>query len=222
MTAKKNISRKEVTPADILEFYMNRVLEQHEAPDSVYLLCKEMEIGEDDFYRHFPSVSALEKAVWNQFFDHTMSLLEKDTAFHDYENREKLLSFYYTFFELLLLNRSYVLQVSREGKPGINDLEQLKGLRNRVKDFTRSLIEHANEGKKLKVNMRSPELFSEGAWVQLLLILKFWIGDESPGFEKTDVFIEKSVNTVFELFESTPFDKVLDLGKFLWKERMNR
>jgi hypothetical protein len=42
--------------------------------------------------------------------------------------------------------------------------------------------------------------------------------DKSPGFEKTDMAIEKSVQTVFELFDNTPLDRIIDFGKFLWKE----
>ena len=37
---------------------------------------------------------------------------------------------------------------------------------------------------------------------------------------KINVAIEKSVNTVFDLFDNTPLERVVDFGKFLWKERM--
>jgi hypothetical protein len=43
--------------------------------------------------------------------------------------------------------------------------------------------------------------------------------DTSPNFEKTDLFIEKSVKASFEILEALPVQSVLDLGKFLWKER---
>ena len=43
--------------------------------------------------------------------------------------------------------------------------------------------------------------------------------DTSKGFEKTDALIEKSVNVVFEVFDNTRLDTILDLGKFLWKEK---
>jgi len=65
------------------------------------------------------------------------------------------------------------------------------------------------------------QFFSEGAWIQLAFLLKFWMEDTSTGFEKTDMAIEKSVRTVFDLFDSTPFDSVIDFGKFLWKEKFN-
>ena len=45
--------------------------------------------------------------------------------------------------------------------------------------------------------------------------------DTSASFEKTDVFIEKSVNTSFDVLQVTPLKSVIDLGKFLFKEKMN-
>jgi hypothetical protein len=44
--------------------------------------------------------------------------------------------------------------------------------------------------------------------------------DNSAKFESTDIVIEKSVNTVFDLFDSTPLESLLDFGKFMWKEKM--
>jgi len=99
-------------------------------------------------------------------------------------------------------------------------LEQLKGLRKHVKDFAGELIDTSNEQKQLKITKHNRTLFSEAAWVQFLLTLKYWVEDDSAAFEKTDVVIEKSVNTVFDVFETTPLESVIDLGKFLWKEHM--
>ena len=45
--------------------------------------------------------------------------------------------------------------------------------------------------------------------------------DSSPSFEKTDVVIEKSVRAIFDVFETTPLESVIDFGKFLWKDKMN-
>ena len=44
--------------------------------------------------------------------------------------------------------------------------------------------------------------------------------DNSKAFEKTDIIIEKSVNTVVDLLDTKPLENLLDLGKFLWKEKM--
>lgn len=61
----------------------------------------------------------------------------------------------------------------------------------------------------------------ESAWFQLLITLKFWMDDTSASFEKTDIFIEKSINTSFDLMNTTPLKSLVDFGKFLYKEKMN-
>lgn len=133
-------------------------------------------------------------------------------------NEDKMLTFFFTLFEALTLNRSYVLFTLQEHQNSMENLSQLKGLRKNIKTFASELIEERNETKNLKVLKYSPQLFSEGAWVQFLFLLKFWMNDSSPNFEKTDIAIEKSVTTIFQVLETTPLEKVLDLGKFLYKE----
>ena len=49
--------------------------------------------------------------------------------------------------------------------------------------------------------------------------MKFWINDRSAAFEKTDAAIEKSVQTVFALFDNGALDKLIDFEKFLWEEK---
>lgn len=75
------------------------------------------------------------------------------------------------------------------------------------------------EERSDKLSRVTEPVFSEGAWIQFLFILKFWMDDSSKGFEKTDVLIEKSVNTVVDLLDTKPLESLLDLGKFLWKEK---
>ena len=60
---------------------------------------------------------------------------------------------------------------------------------------------------------------SEMAWLQFLFTLKFWIEDTSLSFEKTDIFIEKSVNTSFDLMDIAPLKSLIDFGKFMWQEK---
>ena len=61
----------------------------------------------------------------------------------------------------------------------------------------------------------------EGFWLQFLMIMKYWMEDTSSSFEKTDLFIEKSVQASFDVLQTKPAQSIIDLGKFLLKERMN-
>ena len=103
----------------------------------------------------------------------------------------------------------------------LKNLEQLKGVRVGIKNFAKELIEEDNAEKSSKITQHNPALFSEGAWVQFLFILKFWMEDTSADFEKTDIAIEKSVKTIFDVFDNTPLDSIIDFGKFLFKENFS-
>lgn len=218
MTAKTKSAKP--SRETILGSYMDYVLEEERTPLSIYKLCKALKIEEAIFYEHFGSVAGIQRAVWDAFYQNAMSLLEKNKDFNSYSNREKMLSFFFTFFETLNLNRSYVLFALMEHRNMLKNMEQLKGLRRMFKDFATDLIEDGNADKQLKITQHNPKIFSEGAWLQMLFLLKFWMEDTSPGMEKTDLAIEKSVNTIFDLFNNTPLDSIIDFGKFLFKEKM--
>ncbi|MGP1992760.1 TetR family transcriptional regulator C-terminal domain-containing protein [Zobellia laminariae] len=209
---------KKVTEDDIIEMYMDYVLEHESVPKSIYKFCKENKVPEADFYAFFGSVESLQKEIWNKFYTNTEALLNKNKEYEGFSNKEKMLTFFYTFFEMLTLNRSYVLFSLKQNSSTLKNLEQLKGLRKHIKGFATGLIDDANAEKNLKITKYNPQLFSEGAWLQFLFVLKFWMDDNSAGFEKTDMAIEKSINTIFDIFDNTPLDNIIDFGKFLYKE----
>lgn len=207
-----------ITDDKIIMSYMNHVLEHEERPKSIYKFCKSNNFKEEEFYKFFGSLESLQQRIWTKFYDNTTQLLTKNKEYNGYDNKNRMLSFFFSFFELLTMNRSYVLFTLKEHKNKLDNLGQLKGLRTHIKDFAAELIEEANENKTLKITKQSPMIFSEGAWVQFLFLLRFWMNDASPGFEKTDIAIEKSVTTIFDVFDNTPLDRIVDFGKFLFKE----
>lgn len=221
MSAKKTTTKKSITRETIITAYMQQTLESEYRPKSIFKFCKEHNFTEKEFYHFFGSLESLQMEIWNTFFDNAMKLAHKNDAYSSFSNKEKMLTFFYTFFELLTANRSYALFALQEHSDLMKNMSQLKGLRSRIKEFAGELIEEANSEKQMKVLQQPVSVFSEGAWLQTLFILKYWMEDNSADFEKTDVAIEKSVRAIFDVFETTPLESILDFGKFLWKEKMN-
>lgn len=218
MSAKT--STKKTLEESIISTYMTYVLEHEAIPKSIYKFCKENEIEEEEFYSVFGSVAGIQKAIWTVFFRKTIDLIHKNKEYEAFSNKEKMLTFLFSFFELLNLNRSYVLFALQEKGHMLKNMEQLKDLRKEIKDFAKELIEDANADKSNKLSKHNPSLFSEGAWLQFIFLLNFWKEDNSAGFEKTDMAIEKSINTIFDVFDNTPLDSIMDFGKFLFKENL--
>ncbi len=78
----------------------------------------------------------------------------------------------------------------------------------------------AEEGTLVKLEKLANKGIEELFWGHFLTTLKFWLEDTSSNFEKTDIFIEKSVDTSFEFLDVKPLKKLLDLGKFIFNEKV--
>ncbi|PHR86649.1 MAG: heat-shock protein [Leeuwenhoekiella sp.] len=226
MVAKKATStksnKKELNAEAVMTMYMEYVLEHGKRPASVFKFCKDHNIQEGEFYNFFGSFQGIRESIWIAFYENTIGVLHKNPDYKSYPNREKMLSFFYTFFEVLTANRSYVLFALEEEKNHLKSLAQLRDLRIKVREFAGDLIEQANDEKSSRLSKNPVSIFSEGAWLQTLFLLKYWMEDNSARFEKTDVAIEKSVNAIFDVFNTTPLESVLDFGKFLFKENFSK
>ncbi|MGJ5642177.1 TetR family transcriptional regulator C-terminal domain-containing protein [Formosa sp. S-31] len=212
--------KKNITKEDLISFYMDYVLEFNEQPKTVYAFAKQNNFEEQKFYEFFGTFQALEAVVFKTFFDNTLAVLNSSTDYQSFDSRNKLLSFYFTFFENLTANRSYVMFALQNHKNVLKNLQSLKQLRQEFINFIDSLEIEVLETNQEQLDKIQKQGLKEGAWVQLLLTLKFWMEDESPGFEKTDVFIEKSVNASFDVLDITPLKSLIDFGKFLFKEKV--
>lgn len=216
MNAKKKILSKE----DIVSTYMNQVLEKGEKPKSVYHFAKENDFTEAEFYTFFGTLEGLEKEIFKLFFTNTIDLLHKNTDYREYNMKNKMLSFYFTFFEVLTANRSYVLQSLKLNRNPLKNLVQLTLLRDSFKEYVSEILTDDYRIEQEKLQKFQEKGIQESAWLQLMLTIKFWMDDASAAFEKTDIFIEKSVNTSFELMNVAPMNHLIDLGKFLFKEKI--
>lgn len=211
--------KKTITNSEIISFYMEYILENNAKPTSVFSFAKKYTFEEEVFYKYFGNFDALEKVIFKTFFDNTITMLEKSDDYQSYDSRNKILSFYYSFFELLTANRSYVVYAIDDNK---NNLKKLKSLQPLKHDFT-TYVENLNltllETKQEAIDKVQNTTIKESAWLQLLLTMKYWLEDSSTSFEKTDVFIEKSVNTSFDLIQNKALKSVIDFGKFLYKDK---
>lgn len=193
------------------------MLDTGKRPVTIYAFCKQLKIEEAEFYKHFSSFEHIEATFFTHFFDATKKACSKVQNFESFESREKLLTFYFGFFEQLTANRSLVMFLLDNGSPK-RKLQLLHQLRAHLIKFFEELELPAPELPIKELNKFKSKAIAEGAWAQFLFILKYWMKDESPSFEKTDILIEKSIDTGFSILASSPLDKVLDLGKFLVKD----
>lgn len=209
-----------ITRDKIISLYMNYRLETNEKPASVYQFAKTNGFDESEFYSFFGTLEGVEKEIFNMFFQKSIELIQKDTNYGTYDMKSKMLSFYFTFFELVSANRSYVVLALKEHHNQLRNLMQLANLRVEFKNFISDILSDEVRTQHEKFQNIQEKAIQETAWIQFLLTMKFWLDDESAAFEKTDIYIEKSVKATFELINIAPIDSLIDFGKFIFKEKI--
>ena len=221
----QDMKNTDLTQEKILDLYSKYVLRNNKKPLNVFTFCDDNDIAESEFYAFYANFEQLEADYLKYFMDQSMLLIMKEENYDHEHAKTKLLSFYYTFFEQLTLNRSLVIYLIGKDKNNLENVKKLWSLKKEFQRFIKSLniseplMDNVNERME-KMERYKNKGIEELYWGHFMATLKFWMDDTSPNFEKTDIFIEKSVDTSFELFEIKPLKKLIDLGKFLFNEKV--
>jgi Tetracyclin repressor-like, C-terminal domain len=205
------------TVESIQKAYIDFVLTEGQQPKSVYIFAKKHKMAEEEFYRFFASFDAIEQNIWTNFAVKTIAEIKTQEVWSQYTSREKALSFFYSFFELVKGNRSFVVYSVKKQPKSFTTPQTFTGVKEVFENFCQSLIAEGIESNELSERKFFSNRYKDALWVQFVFVLNFWINDNSTGFEKTDEAIEKGINVTFDLFQRSPIDNLFEYGKFLAK-----
>ena len=205
------------TTESIKKAYIDYVLTEGEQPKSVYIFAKKHKMAEEEFYKHFGSFNAIEQTIWTDLAKKTIGEIKTQDVWGTYNAREKALSFFYSFFELLKGSRSFAAYSIKHQPKGFTTPRVFEGLKTEVDNFNTDILNEGLESGELSDRKFFAKRYKDALWVQFVFVLNFWINDNSTSFEKTDEAIEKGINVTFDLFQRSPIDNLFEYGKFLAK-----
>jgi hypothetical protein len=206
----------QATTDSIQKAYIDYVLTEGHQPKSVYVFAKQNNMAEEEFYRFFGSFDAVEQSIWADLTLKTLSEVRGQEIWAQYSAREKALSFFYSFFELLKSNRSFAVYSIKKQR-GLGTPKVLEPTKDIFENFAEGILNAGIETSELTDRKFFSKRYKDALWIQFGFVLNFWINDDSAGFEKTDEAIEKGVNVTFDLFQRSPIDNLFEYGKFLAK-----
>jgi hypothetical protein len=203
------------TAAQIKKAYIDFVLTHDEQPKSVYSFAKKLKITEADFYAFYASFESIEKNIWFELTIETIDEIQKQELWAQYSSREKMLSFFYSYVELLKSQRSFVIYSLKKQPKRLSTPEVLSGVKPIFENFAEEIINEGLESGELADRKFFSKRYKDALWVQYAFILNFWMDDDSNDFEKTDEAIERGIQLTFDLFQRSPIDNLFEYGKFL-------
>ena len=198
---------------------MDTVVKNQGKPDDMNSFAKASNFEPEAFETHYENFEALDKAIFKTLIDVSIATLVESPDFVNFTKKDKLLSLYYTLFENFTLNREFITLTIKSYGLRLNTISLFRQLRGSFIDFIDALQMETLSFNDTIESIQKKSI-KEAFWVQFLLTVKFWMDDDSNQCEKTDIFIEKSINTGVELLNTRSLNNIIDLGKFLYVEKI--
>jgi hypothetical protein len=205
MEKVKETSRKKasgVLTEKVIRVYQEHLLKHGSRPSTIYKFCLDLGLMEEDFYKTAGSFDMLEKQIWAGYIRQTIHSLETDPSFQEFSAREKLLTFYFALMEVLTSHRNFTMYLLRRQDHLKIVPIYLQDFKKQYEEFAGRIIEEGIANGEIAGPNKSPNRYLQLLWVHMGLLLIYWRDDNSEAFEKTDAYIEKSVNQVFNQFST--------------------
>jgi AcrR family transcriptional regulator len=217
---KVSQSAKEKTKAKILESAVELIIEKGFKNASMREMAKNAGVSNPTIYNYFPTKEKILYAYVEQKHKETALILQEIEDFNSYTLREQLQTLIETELELYLEDREFVLQISEMvfHSAGLK-LESLYSNNEIFTDMVKDMLEIAIEAEEIPqppLEEHLPRLF----WDYYIMVVAYWVKDESEMFENTTQFIDHSLGVIEALLQSSIMNKAHDLGLFLFKTHL--
>jgi len=213
-------SAKNKTKAKILKEAVDLIIEKGFKQASMREMAKNAGVSNPTIYNYFPTKEKILYAYIEQKHKETAQILQEIEDFNTYTLREQLQTLVETELELYLEDREFIEQIAdMVFTSGGLKLDILYKNNKIFIDMVEDMIDIAIEaGEILEPPFKEylPKLF----WDYYIMVVAYWLKDDSEMFENTTQFIDHSLGVIEALLQSNLLNKAHDLGLFLFKTHL--
>ncbi|GIV22410.1 MAG: TetR family transcriptional regulator C-terminal domain-containing protein [Bacteroidia bacterium] len=190
----------------IVELYKQLTVEGKIRKMSVYSFCKLLDISEADFYKHFASLDAIGRKIWTSYADEVISALKESETYASYSAREKILAYFFTFFENVLKDRSFIAKT-------YTNFSLLRGYQRKFRAHMAEVVQEGVIADEIQ-SRHLENLYLDVLWGLHWGLIQFWLNDESEGFQDTEKAIETYLRIPLELMGQNVLDSAYEALRF--------
>jgi len=198
---------------EIVDHYWKYLLTEGKRPKSVYAFAAELDMEEAEFYEHFSGFRVIEKDYWESTILDTIAAVESDDEFGDYPVDQKLLAFFFTYITHIQKHRSRFAHYFP--KMSICDEKSLASMKRAFQDFMKHIVASGVAEGTFADRKKLTDSYDKLLWMHLLAVIRFYLHDESEGFQDTDAYIEKSLKVGVQSAAHGVLDSGLDFLRFM-------
>jgi len=213
-------SAKEKTKNKILQAAVDLIIEKGFEHASLREIAKNAGVSNPTIYNYFPSKEKLLYAYIEQKHKEAIAILHEIEDFHTYSLREQLQTLIETELELYLEDREFIIQIAdmvfHSFGLRLDKLYETNALFIETVDEMLSIAIEAEEVPEPPFREHLPKLF----WDYYIMVVAYWVKDESEMFENTTQFIDHSMGLIEAVLRSDVLSKANDLGLFFFKTHL--
>ncbi|MCX7763568.1 MAG: TetR family transcriptional regulator C-terminal domain-containing protein [Bacteroidia bacterium] len=192
--------------ARILDLYKQLVVEDKIKKMTVFSFCKALEISEADFYKYYASLDAIGRKIWASYADEVLAALKGSETYQNYSAREKILAYFFTFFETVVKDRSFISKT-------YTNFSLLRGYQRKFRTHMAEVIQEGVIADEIQ-SRHLENLYLDVLWGVHWGLIQFWLNDESEGFEDTEKAIETYLRIPLELMGQNILDSAYEALRF--------
>lgn len=217
---KVSQSTKEKTKIKILQAAVDLIIEKGFENASLREMAKNAGVSNPTIYNYFPSKEKLLYAYIEQKHKESILRLQKIEDFHTYTLREQVQTLIETELELYLEDREFIIQIAdmvfHSSGLKIGKLYETNALFVETIEEMLDIAIEAEEIPEPPFKEHLPRLF----WDYYIMVIAYWVKDDSEMFENTTQFIDHSLALAETVLHSDLLSKASDLGMFFFKTHM--
>lgn len=194
----------------ILQAYETMVV-MDESPINALTLAERAGVDESTFYQHYANADAVGRQIWANLGEQVFGKLNESETFHSYSAREKLLTIYFTFFDQALTKRLFIERTL--DRPAL-----LSSYKDAFLQFVNDVVQEGIASEEIKERLSLSNYYGQMMWELHLRLIRFWLQDDSPRFEKTDRAVEVYAKLPLEFMGHNILDSVLETAKFSFNQ----
>lgn len=213
-------SAKEQTHRIILKTAVALIIEKGYKNASMREIAERAGVSNPTIYNYFATKERIICAYIEAKHHESIELLQGIDDFHTYSLREQLQALIETELELYLEDREFMLEIADVAfhESGFK-LDILYETRTLFTQAVSEIINAAVESDEIAnppFATYLPQLF----WDYFVVVVAYWIRDDSSRFENSTEFVDRSMGLVEALLTSDVLGRAADFGLFLFKTHL--